>query len=77
MYVSGSQESVFFKAAQIISIATLAENYALESWYTSSPQTEMFFYDPIMFHNILLLHSPHCILISCLQVCLSRGHELI
>ena len=31
MYVSGSQESVFFKAAQIISIATLAENYALES----------------------------------------------
>jgi len=31
MYVSGSQESVFFKAAQIISMAALAENYALES----------------------------------------------
>lgn len=51
IYVSGSQESVF-KALQGISGTANAENTALETRCSFSPQIEMLFYDPIMSCNI-------------------------
>lgn len=73
--MGGTLESVFFKAAQVISVAAKAESTALETWCAFSPQLERLFSDAWYSPTSLLLHSPQCIIMSCLQACLSRGYE--